>query len=246
MSARHAPYVVLSLLILMTFVAVPPFLLLTPSLSRNLMIVKIRWPKYFRVIPNFAWHSFNWPKLTLFLEAFDGCYRNGTTSTSPNEGTPEFDYRWCAGFYLLLRVMIFFVSAFVPDTFTIYSFFQFFCIIGVLVFLLLRPYKDDFYNKLDASMFCLLLAINTLTMYSYNNAAIGLQPSLFVFIFQYILIFLPLIYISFVVIAYLRRCGKQQRHSIDDNGDKIVNREDELAIDYLPLFCGENWKDAWC
>ena len=86
MSVSHAPYIFLSLLVLMTFVAVPPLLLLLPSFIRNVSIIRNRWPKYFRVIPSFSHHlcarcSCNWPKLTLFLEAFHGCYKNGTSST---------------------------------------------------------------------------------------------------------------------------------------------------------------------
>ena len=130
---------------------------------------------------------------------------------------------------------MFFVYAFSPEVFTIYSFL---CLGGILLFLLLRPYKNDFYNKLDASMFCLLVAINTLTMYIGNKMAIGRRPSLFVFIIQYILILLPLVYISFVVMAYLCRCCKRQRHAVGNDGEVIANNKDELqegSNNFLPF-----------
>ena len=243
MGISHAPYVALSLLILMTFVAVPPLLLLLPSLSRNLSIIRNRWPKCFRMLTTFEQCvctkcSCSWPKLTLFLEAFHGCYKNGTTSTTHNRGTPEFDYRWCAGFYLLLRVVTYLNYAFAHDIFTSYSFLQFLWIGCILFFLLLRPYRNDFYNKLDALMFSLLVPINTLTMYNLYSTAVKYKPSLFVFVIQYILIFLPLIYISFILMSYMYRCCKRRRHPIDADGGGFVGNEDELqegSNNFLPF-----------
>ena len=243
MSIRHAPYVALSLLILLTFVGVPLLLLLLLPLIRNLSIIRNRWPKYFRMLPTFEQCvctkcSCCWPKLTVFLEAFHGCYKNGTTSTTHNRGTPEFDYRWCAGFYLLLRVVIYLNYAFAPDFFTSYSFLQFLWIGCILFFLLLRPYRNDFYNKLDALMFSLIVSINTLTMYNLYSTAVKHKPSLFAFVIQSILIFLPLIYISFIVMAYMYRCCKRQRHPIDEDGGEFVGNEDELqegSNNFLPF-----------
>ena len=243
MGISHAPYVALSLLILMTFVAVPLLLLLIPPLIRNLSIIRNHWPKYFRMLPTFEQCvctkcSCSWPKLTVFLEAFDGCYKNGTTSTTHNRGTVEFDYRWCAGFYLLLRVVTYFIYAFVPDFYSRYSFLQFFWICCILFFLLLRPYKNDFYNKLDALMFLLLVAINTLTMYNLYITTVLHKPSMSAYIIQFILILLPLIYISFVVMAYMYRCCKRRRHPIDEDGGGFVGNEDELqegSNNFLPF-----------
>ena len=237
LSATHVPYVILSVLILMTFVAIPPLLLVVPSLNRNLSIIHKKWP---RIIPtcehcaSTKCHC-NWPKLTAFLEAFHGCYKNSTSSTG---GTPEFDYRWCAGFYLLLRVVIFFIYAFSSDLFTSYFFQQFLWIGCILLFLLLRPYRNDFYNKLDASMFSLILVINTLSMFNLYNTAIKHQSSLFVFAIQYTLILLPLVYISFVVLAYLCRCCKRRRHPIDEDEDRFTSNEGELqegSNNFLPF-----------
>ena len=72
-----------------------------------------------------------------------------------------------------------------------------------------RPYKDDFYNNLDTAMFALMLAVNILTTYNYTITVIGSQPSLFTFIVQYILVLLPLFYISVVVLKHLCRYFKR-------------------------------------
>ena len=184
------------------------------------------------------------PKLKQFLEAFHGCYKDGTRSG--NHKTTGFDYRWIAGLYFILRVTIFAVYAFTPDSFIQLVFLQFLCIACIVSFLALRPYKNDFYNKLDASMFCLLVAINTLTMYNYYITAIGNKTSAVVFIFQYILTILPLIYISLVVVVYLyKKCCKGRRYAVnpsnDDNRECLVEHEDggtglEYGSDDYPSF----------
>ena len=220
-SRKHAPFVALALLFLVTFVAITPILLLVPSLSHNTSIIRNRWPRLARFIPNMEQlvaKCYKWTKLNLFLEAFHGCFKDGTNSTSLS---PDFDYRWCAAFYLLLRVVIIAVYAFTPEWFIQYSFLQFLCIAAILVFALFRPYKNDFYNKLDASMFCLLVAINTLTMYNYYKTAIGYQPSVLILILQNVMVMLPLVYMSIVIARYLHRCVcaccKSQIHTVEED-----------------------------
>ena len=232
LSQEHAPYVSVALFFLMTFVAVPPILLLVPSICRNISMIPIRWPVCAKVIPNFNQIDCmcdKCPKLKLFLEAFHGCYRDGTRSDYMNHERTEFDYRWFAGFYFILRVMIFAIYAFTPEWSIQYSFLQLLCIVGILSFLVLRPYKNDFYNKLDASMFCLLVGINTLTMYNYYKTAIGYSPSIFALSLQYILVFLPLIYISLVVVVYLyKRCCNRlinPGNDIDEEREGLVQNE---------------------
>ena len=221
LSAKHAPFVALSALVLMSFVLITPLLLIVPSLFRNLSIIRGRWPRLACMLPdvNKCYNScFDWPKLNSFLEAFHGCYRDGTNATAQS---PEFDYRCCAGLYLVLRVVIIALYAFTPEWFIQYSFLQFICVTVILVLVVFRPYKNDFYNKWDATVFAILVAINTLTMYNYYKTAIGSQPSKSVFILQYILIFLPLVYIVLVVLRYLYHCvcvccRRRRRYYIDD------------------------------
>ena len=229
-SRRHIPFVVLSSLILFSLVLITPLLLIIPPLARNLNIVRKRWPKLDKVIPAIDQFAIrNWPKLDAFLEAFHGCYRNGTNSSRKSV---EFDYRWCAGFYLFLRVALFAVYAFTPDWFLQYSLLQFFCTIALLVFVVLQPYKDSFYNKLDAAMFALLLGINTLTMYNYSKTVIGSEPSVIACSLQYALLLLPLLYISVIVLKHLYRfCskGRYRRRAIvsDPEQEELLRDEDE-------------------
>ena len=202
--AAHVPYVVASLLVLLSFGLIPPLLLIMASISRNLNLIGRRWPNVCRYIPTFDRCSFNnQPKLNAFLEVFHGCYKDGTN-------TPRgFDYRWCAGFYLILRAALYAVYAFNPDWSSQYSLLQLLFTMGMLIFSIFCPYKDDFYNNLDTTMFALMLAVNILTTYNYTITVIGSQLSLFTFIVQYILVLLPLFYISVVVLKHLCRYFKR-------------------------------------
>ena len=231
-SRRHAPFVLLSLLILLTFVLITPLLLIVPSLARNLNIVRSKWPKLNRMLPNMDQCTIqHWPKLNVFLETFHGCYRDGTNTTRKST---EFDYRWVAGYYLILRVVLFAVFAFTPNLFLQYPLLQLFCVSSLLVFVVLQPYKKNFYNKLDATMFALLLGINTLTMYNYSMTVISSKPSTVAFCLQYALVLLPLVYISVVVLRYLHRyCtrGKKFRFRRTVNSEPerqgLIYNEDE-------------------
>ena len=228
LSSEHAPYFVLSLFVLMTFVAIPPILLCLPSLDRKLNILnKIHCTRH-GFFNNFA------GKYKIFLRAFYGCYKDGTGSAK------EYDCRWFASFYLVLRVVIFAIYAFTTEWFTQYTCIQFLCIVGILAFLILQPYENNFYNKLDASMFCLLVAINTLTMYNYFNTAIGHPPSVVVFCFRYVMVFIPLIYAALAILVYLykkfckgRKCGNFLRNK---GRERLVDHENNEFEDSRSAF----------
>ena len=208
-SAEHAPFAAFSLLILLIFAFITPLLLIVPSFARNITIVRKRWPKLGRFIPNVNRCPINhWPRLTTFLEAFNGCYRDGTNTT--NGESTEFDYRWFAGFYLILRVSVFGVYAFSSQWFMQYTLLQLFCLVALASFIFLRPYKDDFYNNIDAGMFALLLGINSLTIFNYGITVTGLKTSIPAFTLQIILVLVPLVYISIVLLkrAYRHMCAR--------------------------------------
>ena len=221
-SLSHAVVAAVSTFVLVVFAIIVPSLLVFPSLYRNLEIARKIWETFDLVIERFMTKRF--PKVNVCcemniinqflkqynIEPFNGFYRDGTGTTN------EFDYRWCGGFYFILRIAIFAVYAFTPDWFEQYSFFQLFCTAALLIFVLLRPYKDDYYNKLDASMFALLLGINTLTMYNYSTAIVSLKPSYIAFSLQYIFVLLPLFYISFIIVKHCHHricayCTKRRR-----------------------------------
>ena len=208
-SSRHIPFVALAIIVLLTFVSLPPILLSIPSLLHNLQKcsnfcaprTKLQQLLNAFNTPKLRWilNLFHNPKLQQFLDAFHGCYKDRTEKGC--------DYRWFAGLYFILRAIIFAVFPFTRNLMMLYVFIQFLCIASIIVFLIFRPYKEDFYNKLDALMFCLLVSINTLTMYNYHIVTIGSNPSENAFYIQYILMLLPILYATCIVVLYMyRKC----------------------------------------
>ena len=182
-SIEHLPYLIAAVFVLVTFVSLPPVILFYPSIIACLQR-HTTWKFLDRIQPGL--------KLNHFLAIFQGCYKDGT-----EEGGMKYDYRWFSGLYFVLRVFLFLVYAFTPDWFMQYVVQQFVCMGAVLLFVFLRPYRRDIYNNIDASVFTVLAGINTLSMYNYYFTALNISLSGWVFAFQYVLIFYPLIFISF-------------------------------------------------
>ena len=200
-SAKHAPYIIVSLIVLFTFVLLPPFILIVPSIIH---LVRLCLQKAFKYEGNLL--SYQVGSVTgQFMTAFYECYKDGTGGPSGRTDNNKYDFRWFAGMYFIFRLMVFATFAFTPDWFLQYMILQLICTGGLLAFALLRPYKNDWYNKLDATMFAILSAINSLSMYNYFLAVLDKSPSAWVFSIQYILIMCPLAYMVIFVVQYLVR-----------------------------------------
>ena len=64
---------------------------------------------------------------------------------------------------------------------------------GVLLFAIVRPYQDDFYNNFDAAIFSIIATINTLNVYINFLTAFKVHEDWPVIV-QFILIYCPLLY----------------------------------------------------
>ena len=87
-----------------------------------------------------------------------GSFKNGT---SP--GTR--DYRWFAGLYLILRAVL---MCFINQPHSLVILFSLFTLMAILV-IVLRPYKEDKYNKLDSIFW--LLSASSISIRFYHLAA---------------------------------------------------------------------------
>jgi len=126
LSQKHVPYFILSLTIILIFILSPVVLLLVYPTKA--------FQKLLGLFPRI-----NWLPLHAFDEAFNGCYKNGTNGTR--------DYRFFGAVFLIIR-LLFFLSAILP----LYNesiFITVAPLILVVIFAVFRPYKSDFYNKLD-------------------------------------------------------------------------------------------------
>ena len=177
---EHAPYVVAAVFCLLFVVALPPLLLLLyPLKSIHKALSLLHCERY---LPG--------GRLELFLNAFYGCYKDGTTADSR-------DYRYFAGLYFIFRIVFAVVYSVETEFNSYFLSHHILCIMGILLFSICRPYRNDFYNNLDASMFALLGLINALSSYDYYSSS----PKLLYI--ENALIWLPMLYITAYSVYYM-------------------------------------------
>ncbi len=155
-----------------------------------------------------------------------GCFKNGTTP-----GTR--DYRWFAGLYLLLRIVL--VSSINELHYSLY--YQFLACIMSTVVAIMRPYRIDKYNTLDSFLWlCFGL---TMGIYVYIRAYDNVSR-----VVLYISIGVPcayfVCYVSWKFIVSFIKCCRfyiftnvsKSRISIDENSvpDRLINPDE-----YTPL-----------
>ena len=226
---EHVPYILIAVIVLIVFILIPPLLLIAyPSkkFHKCLKILLCNWD--------------TGGKIQLFLNTFYRCYKDGQ-----DPGTR--DCRCFAGLYFVFRLV--FLSTFYNiycytylDWGLQYTIQQVLCTIGILLFTTIRPYKEDFYNNVDATMFGVLATINVFSFYNLHRATI-VKPSAIIFGIVYVLIWCPLVCMvlylirhfwkSYNITVQCRRIWKQEepvnlvRNRVND--DSILRILDERA-----------------
>jgi hypothetical protein len=181
-------YIIPAIVVLVVFGVLPSLLLIYSSVLRFVEWIS-RWRlKLGKLYPPLS--------VKLLLDEFHGCYKDGSDET--------FDCRWFAGFYFMLRLGSFAIYTATPSWESQYIIQAlYFLIIGCL-FAIIRPYKKDWINTLDTVFFILLSAISSISLYNLMqtwNGSSNLNKT--VFVFQYILIIIPLFYcIGYYVIFF--------------------------------------------
>ena len=131
---EHKPYFILAITVLLVFNIFPMLLLL--------LYPKKPFQKLLNCFPQMRWDY-----LHIFMDCFQGCYKNGTNNT--------LDYRYFAGLYLLFRFINHISTIYNHPSYTIMIQSILFLTVSIL-FGVLRPYRNDFYNRLDCTFFGLL------------------------------------------------------------------------------------------
>ena len=185
---RHIFYFTVTVIVITVVVIIPSLmLLLSPWLQKVVTRIRCSDCCYGRVCQTRG-------KVQLFLDTFQGCYKDGTSGTR--------DYRYFAGVYFLFRQALIIGYSFFPSV-NHYIFQQFVCTLGLFLFAVLRPYKNDFYNVLDVTIFSILVSINTLTIFQVYRVAIDEDLSVFAYALQYILIYCPLFIMLGIICRYV-------------------------------------------
>jgi hypothetical protein len=178
-STEYYPYYITAVIVCCTFVAAPPLLLLDyPLRLVEWFISKSRHLQKF----------YSPGKVYIFMDTFQGCYRN--------------NMRCFAGIYFLFRFLINDIAyRFIHAWSTQFMVQHILCIMMVALIATCRPYQRSFLNYVDILMFTNLTIISCLTHYLYETRNQGGVSHLFpAFTLQYVLIFLPLLYmLSYIV-----------------------------------------------
>jgi hypothetical protein len=177
----HA-YLVPALFIFITFVGFTPLLLLFyPLKAIELCLSRI----------HFLWRFYPIDKVNFFLDTFQGCYRN--------------NMRFFPGIYFLFRLAINFVYLFTRSWVQQFMGQQIACVIMITLIAVFRPYnkENNLFNYVDTLIFADLAVLNALSQYMYTSSRNGLPPSLSTFVLQYILVFLPLVYMLMYILWYV-------------------------------------------
>ncbi len=193
---KHIIFVVIAVFVLLVFVVTPPLVLILYPL------------KVFHRLTSVCC-SWSGGRFEQFLNAFYGSFKDGA-----KEGKK--DYRFFAGLYLLYRG-VFAVIRFVPINWALtYLLQNIFCLLAIIMFTTLRPYRNDLHNTFDACIFALLLLVSLLNQFNFNQVYLesDQQVSPVIFSLEYILIWVPFVVVVCLLIywmckSYVKKIKKQ-------------------------------------
>ena len=181
---EHLFYAILAILILGIFAVIPPLLLLLYPFSF-----------FLRFLERLRLRSL---ALNTFVEVFQGCYKDGTN------GTP--DRRYFAGIYFAFRVVIFSLFVSVLNFAVLLLTLQFIFTFGAILIVILKPYKVDFYNKLDATVFGILALLYAILLHLYMFFLLTQRISTAALAIFHILVLIPLVYMAVFIGYWLFSC----------------------------------------
>ena len=212
-SREHLPFALLAICVLLVFVIFPLLLLLLypmRSFQRCLgYCTRIRWQF-----------------LHTFADAFQGCYKNGTNGTR--------DYRYFAGLYLLVRIVL--LLAFIFPTHCMWTILISFRVVVSLLFAHFRPYKYYYFNIIDSIGFAIVALSAFLILYAIETKHIPVQ-------LLYLMLLIPfLYYISFILykifsrVALFRSCCRKigEKFKARKENQPLHSQRDENNDEDLP------------
>ena len=224
--SKHLPFALLSIFVSLTFIAVPPIVLIfypTSLFQKCLAKCKI-----------------NSQALRTFVETFQGCYKDGTNGTR--------DCRYFAGLYFILRIIAVLLAFTTSQIFISGSAYLYW--ITALLFTIIQPYKKYTYNIVDAVIFAILGSIYLAIMKNLENVNFVGHASNSLLVLTDVLYSLPLLYFIMFGVCWmlnrkttcaqklrdhklLRHFFQDQKESLEDTTvpDRLLNPEEYEALD---------------
>ena len=177
---KHLPFALLSIFLTLTFIAIPPIVLIfypTSFCQKCLTRCKV-----------------NSQALRTFVETFHGCYKDGTNGTR--------DCRYFAGLYFILRI--------IPIILIFLASHQVFANLSALLYLLtallctlVNPYKKHMYNVIDAVIFGILGIIYFLFIWNIEYILFAGHSSTPLLVLIDVLYSLPLLYLVLFIVYWV-------------------------------------------
>ena len=215
-SIQHIAYFIPAIVILLVFVLLPSFLLLTLPIGPQLfgrLIIAVPPLRKLQKMQTFCSNVYTDRWVYHFVNVFQGCYKE--------------QYRSFSSFYLFHRIVHLLVAVFIPraeDALRI----QIFLVVSLLLLIsTLQPYNSCKLNTLDTAILGNLALILILSLHITDlNTPIGTRQ--FFASIQMILIYLPLLYPGILLgkKVYLKcrqlRCCQKQEEQREDNEEPLL------------------------
>ena len=178
MSPQHLAYAIPALVVLVTFVLIPPILLMSyPLCYRVMAVLHVSETKVGVCLTRWI------EKLKPLLDAFQSPFKD--------------NYQFIAGVYFLYRVVVLTAFAFMTDLITYYVIMEVLLIAALLFHSIAQPYRQLKDNIYHALVIANLAVINGLFLYNYiltRRTTQSTQQQTLITAILLILIYLPLVY----------------------------------------------------
>ena len=179
--------------------------------------------------------------INLILKPFQKHYRQRCNGNCCKYRYRLHDSRWVAGLYFFLRLGFITIFVFSLSLYSLIVQFvlqQLVCLVVAVFFFIYQPYAKSWHNKLDAFFFLLLAFINTLSIYQYYLTTDDKPLSLPAFIAQYILIFVPFLWmVGCCIYKVYKYChgDRSESRPVRDGDLTYPPSEDTTVDDSVPL-----------
>ena len=159
MQGEHFKYAFPAIVFLILITIIPPVLLLCYPLCYKLLALCHMQESE---ATKFICKCIPLEKYKPFFDSFQSCFKD--------------EHRYFAGLYFFYRLLLLLSHAFHDDLLNIYLCIEVLLILMLTMHACIRPYKREWHNFIDALLFSLLLLLNSITLFNYNERVVRHHP----------------------------------------------------------------------